>query len=180
MKSLSHLLLSVLFLAGCAISTNSKIDNKMSLPNDPPKRVGVFPFTGEQPYAREAAHLFLMGLIDISLFEVIDEAKINQALKELDYRYSGLVDDATVIKLGGHLDLDAVFAGDLCPRNSLSTFNARIDIRLIDVNTGMILWQCIAQDERLSKDEDYIRYITLAVNNALGELKYYLDNKQKQ
>lgn len=173
MKRAFILLMSVLLLSGCATVERSHINPRMLLHDNFPERVGVFPFTGQQPYAEQATDLFSMGLISIPYFqEVVERNKMGQVMRELGYQYSGFVDEKSITELGKHLGLDAIFTGNVVTHSDILFFNSKITIKLIDVKTGIILWGCNAQDERAFATVNDVSISTeLAVKNALRDLK---------
>ena len=173
MKKIMIFVLILFSLVGCATLERSTINPRMLIRSNFPERVGVFPFTGQEPYARQATDLFSMGLISIPYFqEVVERNKIGQVLQELGYQYSGFVDEKTITELGKHLGLDAIFTGNVVPHSDMLFFNSRITIKLIDVKTGIILWGCNAQDERLFGMVNDVSISTeQAIKNALRDLK---------
>ena len=173
MRNLICLLVLVMMVSGCATVKRSHINPRMLLHDNFPERVGVFPFTGQHPYAEQATDLFSMGLISIPYFtEVVERNKIGQVLQELGYQYSGFVDEKTITELGKQLGLDAIFTGNIVTHKDMLFFNSKITIKLIDVKTGIILWGCNAQDERAFAMVMALDIATeLAVKNALRDLK---------
>ena len=178
MKRIMILAICLAFLCGCAtgkshISANISEEEKM------PERVGVFPFSGTQPYSGHATDLFSMGLLSIPQFkEVVERNKISEVMRELDFQHSGAVDEKTVMKLGKQLGLDAMFVGNLVPhketiqRVTAHWINTKVTVKLISVETGVILWGCNARDDRvISLTGDLSTSAEVAVKNALRMLK---------
>ena len=142
--------LVVLALSGCATTSNSSLAPKTLLQGDFPKRVGVFPFSGTQPYAEKTSEFFSVKLRDTGYFEQVAEiGKIQQTLQKFGYQYRGFVDGKTVTQLGQQFGLDAVFVGQVITHSPGVYIDSTVVVKLVDIKTGMIIWGCQAKDSRL-------------------------------
>lgn len=165
---------SSFILSGCAAPTSSGFNNDQNihqLPPGVPKTVGVSLFSGESPINLQATDQFSAGLVVLG-FEVVERQHLEEVVSELGLQQSGLISEKNRKALGEHLGLDAIFVGSITGESSATWIDAHLNIKLVDIETGKILWSAAAKDPRLfTLSSDVKTSVTHAVKNALSMLK---------
>jgi TolB-like protein len=143
-KLVGTALLCVLLLtAGCGSSLiKSYVRKNASLGSI--RTVGVLPFEGGQsaPRIRDFA---TTQLLTSKLFDVVDEGRLDSLLAEEGIAKGAPLDAATLKRLGQHLKVQAFLLGSVKESNetrgSASFPEVTMTLRLIDTETGTLLWQ---------------------------------------
>ena len=122
-------------------------------------------WSSDSPLAQGAADLMVNALLSTNRFRVFERAKLDAILQEQNFQhFSGLVDQATAVKLGKMIGVDAIVTGSITNISfkkaeglkigplKLGKSSARVTmtIRIIDVTTGEILFSTV-QEEQASK-----------------------------
>ena len=139
------LLGGVVFLSGCGGSpslTQSYMRENASLSYI--QTVAVLPFEGGKraPRIREltTTQLLASGLVD-----VIDKGRVDSFLQQEAISPDEALDNFTIKRMGESLQIDAILRGSVEQTEGVrgnSTFTEMIiTLRLIDTETGLLLWQ---------------------------------------
>lgn len=139
------LLMGVLFLAGCSGKPNltqSYMRENASLAYI--KTIAVLPFEGgdRAPRIREltTTQLLASGLVD-----VIDKGRVDSFLQQEAIAPDAPLDNFTIKRMGENLKVNAILRGSVEQMEGTrgnSTFSEMIiTLRLIDTETGLLLWQ---------------------------------------
>lgn len=139
------IILVCLLMVGC-VSIAIKPDYNFSKI----KRVAVLPF---EPRGSSLSAFytdwFTTELVKTQKFEVIERAQLDKVLSEQALSKEGTLNRDTLIKIGQVLGVDAMFFGSATrggPR-------ASVNIRLVDIETGVIIWTGTASNvKRLTRD----------------------------
>ncbi len=173
MRSPIVLFLAVLFLiAGCTTpSTSSGLIRPgvatQVLPPGVPAKVGVIPFAGDSNIAVQSADQFAGGLLPLG-FEVVERQQLQAVLVELNYQYSESVNPETRRKLKEQLGLEGLFLGSITGESSPMWVDSHLNVRLVDVETGRVLWAAEVHDPRtIGVSMDIRTSATYTVKNAL-------------
>lgn len=165
-------------LSGCAVPSSSGFmtDQNMSqLPPGVPKTVGVSLFSGESPINLQATDQFSAGLVNLG-FEVVERHHLEEVVNELGLQQSGLISEKSIKVVGEHLGLDAIFVGSITGESSEMWIDAHLNVKMVEIQTGKILWSAAAKDPRLfTLSSDVKTSVVHAVKNALSMLKKDLD-----
>ena len=142
------------FLSGCSLmpgSTSSglMIDGyKPALPNGVPKRVAVASFTGESPLNLQAAEQFSIGLLNLG-FDVVERQHFDKVVKEFEVQYSGMISEETMQTVGKQLGVEGIFVGSVTGRSAGGFVNTFLNMKLVEVKTGKVLWAGSFSDPRI-------------------------------
>lgn len=107
----------------------------------PPRTLAVSYFDNNSgsadldPLARGLADMLITDLGKIAALQIVERAKLNDVMKELDLSRSKFIDPKTALKLGKGLAAAYILAGGYL----LSGDTLRIDVRIFDVTTGKVL-----------------------------------------
>ncbi|MBU4313839.1 MAG: hypothetical protein KJ821_03480 [Actinobacteria bacterium] len=119
----------------------------------------------DSPLAAGATDLMVNALLSTNRFRVFERSKLDAILQEQDFQhFSGLVDQATAVKLGKMIGVDAILTGSITNisfkkaegikigplKVGKSSAKVVMTIRIIDVTTGEILFSTV-QEEMASK-----------------------------
>ena len=151
------------------------------LPPGIPERVGVALFAGEEPINRQATELFSAGLLKLG-FEVIERSNFQAIIDELNISSSDLFSESTRGALGQQSGLQAIFTGSVTGEDSATWVDTHVNVKLVDMETGRILWATAASDpwkpgRRLRSD---VRTsVEHSVRKALDDLEEDLEELEK-
>lgn len=153
--SLLRAIVMVLLLgtgAGCATTSTSTgmmttLRARQPLPPGIPSRVGVIPFQGNSAISLQATDQFSSGLPVLG-FEVVERSQIESVLAELNFQQTGSVDPATRERLAKQLGLQGVFLGSITGESSALWVDSHLNVRLVSVETGSVMWAVEAHDPR--------------------------------
>ncbi|MFA5975633.1 MAG: CsgG/HfaB family protein [Elusimicrobiota bacterium] len=160
-KTLSLML--ILALSGCAPTTTVKQKETMTI--EKPKgmvalkrRIGVVDFEnktkyGENRLGTSASDILITELAKSGKFIVVERDKLHTLMAEQKLGMSGVVDSNTAAKVGKILGLNAVVTGSisqfgeetegseyLITQSKRQVVKCTVDIRVVDVETGQILY----------------------------------------
>lgn len=139
------------FVSCVTTSTSTGIittPRQQSLPPGVPSRVGVILFKGDLDITLQATEQFLNGLPALG-FQVVERSQINAVLKELGFQQSDSVDSTTRERLGKLLGLEGVFVGSITGESSATWIDSHLNVRLVSIETGKVVWAAEAHDPRL-------------------------------
>jgi len=158
-----HVGLSLTLLAGCTPST--KVSQKQTMSIDTPKgmvslkrRVGVVDFEnktkyGEARLGNSASDVLITELVKSGKFIVVERDKLKTLMAEQKLGLSGAIDASTAARMGRVLGLNAIVTGSisefgsqtegseyLIAQSKRQVVKATVDIRVVDAETGQILY----------------------------------------
>lgn len=144
--------LAVAVLSSCATSSTStglltQFDQQEALPPGIPSRVGVVPFEGDASIKLQATDQFTSGLPTLG-FEVVERSQIEAVLDELEVQHANLQERTMREHLASSLDLQGIFLGSITGESSPTWVDSHLNIRLISIDTGSVLWAAEAHDPR--------------------------------
>ncbi len=148
------ILLTSSVFVGCTLmpgSTSSGLmvnKNKPVLPIGVPKRVAVVPFTGESPINVQAADQFSAGLVNLG-FDVVERQHFDKIVKELEVQHSGMISDETIQSVGRQMGVEGLFVGSVAGRSNELFVNTYLNLKLVEVETGKVLWAGTFSDPRI-------------------------------
>lgn len=162
LQKVTSLFLAVSMTA-CTPSTKVKQKETMSI--DKPqgmvalkRRVGVVDFVnktkyGENRLGSSASDVLITELAKSGKFIVVERDRINSILSEQKLGMSGAIDSATAAKVGKILGLNAIVTGSisefgvttegseyLIAQSKRQVVKATVDIRVVDAETGQVLY----------------------------------------
>jgi len=155
-------------------STSSGIhlgEHPVSLPSGIPKRVAVTPFQGSSSLSIASSDQFSNGLIQLG-FEVVERPHMATLIKELQFQHSGIVADADLPALGRQLGVQGIFVGSVDGRRSDFFFNTFLNLRLVETETGRVIWSGRFSDPRIfGLTDDLTTSIIYTTKEALEHLE---------
>jgi len=156
-------------------------ENTGKLPPGVPRRVGVALFAGESPINQQASDQLTAGLLNLG-FDVIERSNFQAIIDELEISSSDVISEPTRAELGNQLALEAIFTGSVTGEESTFWIDSHINVKLVDIDTGRIIWATTAQDPRSRISRRKVRgdvktSITYSVNEVLRQLKEALDRR---
>jgi TolB-like protein len=129
-------------LAGCGANTVSKSFIREGADLRLIQKVAVLPFEGGGRASR-IRELAITQLLADKTFDVVDRGRVDIAMKRESL--SGALDVSTIRRLGESLDVQAVLLGSVeqekVSRGSSSFPELTLTLRLIDCESGQLLWQ---------------------------------------
>ena len=159
------------FVSCVTTSTSTGIittPRRQSLPPGVPSRVGVILFKGDRTITLQATEQFLNGLPSLG-FQVVERSQINAVLKELGFQQSDSVDSTTRERLGKLLGLEGIFVGSITGESSATWIDSHLNVRLVSIETGKVVWAAEAHDPRLFTWSTDVR--TSAIHTVREALK---------
>jgi curli biogenesis system outer membrane secretion channel CsgG len=161
-KALASCLILTL-VGGCTPSTKVKQQDTMTI--DKPKgmaslkrRVGVVDFENKTKYGEarlgtSASDVLITELVKSGKFIVVERGKLSTIMSEQKLGMSGAIDATTAAKVGRILGLNAIVTGAvtqfgsqtegseyLIAQSKRQVVKATVDIRVVDAETGQILY----------------------------------------
>jgi len=124
----------------------------------PKRRIGVVDFENKSKYANArlgtaASDILITELAKTNRFVVVERDKLDKILEEQGLQASGVIDPRTAVKVGQVLGLEAIVTGAvsefgvktggseyLLAQTKRQTAEAAVDIRMVDVQTGQVIY----------------------------------------
>jgi len=121
----------------------------------------------DSPLSQGATELMINALLETKHFRVFERAKLDLLLQEQNFQhFPGLVDQTTAVKLGKMIGVDSIVTGSLTNvafkkggwiiiggiKIRKSYVEVVMTIRMIDVQTGEILYSAIKEKEASKSD----------------------------
>lgn len=123
----------------------------------PKRRIGVVDFENKTAYGQRlgeaTSDILITELAKTNRFVVVERSKLNKILDEQKLQASGAIDPRTVVQVGKVLGLNAIVTGSvtefgvktegseyLLVQSKRQTAEASVDIRLVDAETGQVLY----------------------------------------
>jgi hypothetical protein len=141
--------LGVLMLAGCGSRSASNSFVREDVDFSFIERIAVLPFTNNSAdkFAPERARdLTITQVLQLGLFDTVEKVLIDNVMYEEGIEIDGPIDPLTLKRIGQRLNSQAVILGtvDLAESARLGSTNYPVmamTLRLVEVNSGLILWQ---------------------------------------
>lgn len=130
-------------------------------------RTAVLPPTGALPGLSQGQGIYDhagMALLRTGRFTVVDRSAVDQILREQEFSYSGVADQATAVQLGRLLGAEAVMlisvtsvTHDEFWSDSPEQRDAELHIKIISVETSEILYTAVGQGSDFDGAEGALR-----------------------
>ncbi|MBI3298141.1 MAG: hypothetical protein HYZ75_08255 [Elusimicrobia bacterium] len=137
--------------------TATETDRDVSKYTGPKRRIGVVDFENKTSYGQRlgsaASDILVTELAKTNRFVVVERDKLAKILDEQKLQASGAIDARTVVQVGKILGLNAIVTGSvtefgvktegseyLLVQSKRQTAEAAVDIRLVDAETGQVLY----------------------------------------
>ncbi|MBI3292869.1 MAG: hypothetical protein HYZ73_08710 [Elusimicrobia bacterium] len=156
----------VVAMGGCAPRTTVRERQTISVKETkrvtsrytgPKRRVGIVAFENKTTYGQRlgsaATDVLITELAKTGKFILVEREKLQKILEEQQLQQSGAIDPNTIVKVGRLLGLNAIITGSvtqygtktegadyLLVRNKRYIAEAGVDIRVVDAETGEILY----------------------------------------
>ncbi len=88
-----------------------------------------------EPVGRMVSEFLTTSAANTGAFSIVERSLLNKVMKELELEQSGLVEESQAREIGRMVGADAVLTGSVSKLGS----SMRIDVRLINVETGKIM-----------------------------------------
>jgi hypothetical protein len=145
-KKIVGIILAWTFLAlgGCAGRMSTKSFVRENTDISLVRKVAVLPFEGggRSPRIRE---LTMTQLLDAGIFDLVDKGHVDIFLRQESIAPGAPLDAFTIRRLGESLKVEAVLMGAVeeatGSRGSASFPEITMTLRLVDCETGLLLWQ---------------------------------------
>ncbi|MEK7742766.1 MAG: CsgG/HfaB family protein, partial [Elusimicrobiota bacterium] len=164
---LAVLALLALLSGACAPRTSVKTEQAISANETervrskytgPKRRIGVVDFENKSAYAQArlgtaASDILVTELAKTEKFVVVERDKLHKIMDEQKLQASGAVDSRTAVQVGRLLGLNAIVTGAvsefgvktegseyLLVQSKRQTAEATVDIRIVDAETGQVLY----------------------------------------
>ena len=160
------MLAAVVGLAACAPSSSVRRESPMSANETekavskytgPKRRIGVVDFENKTAYGQRlgtaASDILVTELAKTGRFVVVERDKLAKIMDEQKLQASGAIDPRTVVSVGKILGLNAIVTGAvsefgvktegseyLLVQSKRQTAEATVDIRLVDAETGQVIY----------------------------------------
>ncbi|MFO7626157.1 MAG: CsgG/HfaB family protein [Candidatus Fermentibacteraceae bacterium] len=118
-------------------------------------RTAVLPPTGSVPGLSQGQVIYDyagMALLRTGRFTVVDRSAVDQILREQEFSYSGVVDQATAVQLGRLLGSEAVMMVSITSvshdefwSDTPEQRDAELHVKIISVETSEILYTAVGQ-----------------------------------
>lgn len=166
MKRPLFLMLGAILLSGCAAGHKTRMSQAVSAHvtekaeskvTGPKRRVGVVDFENKTAYGARlgtaASDILLTELVKSGKFIVVERDKMAQLLEEQKLGMTGAVDPKTAAAVGNMLGLNAIVTGAisqfgvattgsdyLVTQTKKQVAQCTVDVRVVDVETGQVIW----------------------------------------
>jgi len=124
----------------------------------PKRRIGVVDFENKSAYGKArlgtaASDILVTELAKTGKFVVVERDKLDKIMEEQKLQATGIIDSRTVVEVGKILGLNAIVTGAvsqfgvktggseyLLVQSKRQTAEATVDIRIVDAETGQVLY----------------------------------------
>jgi len=130
-------------------------------------RTAVLPPTGAIPGLSQGQGIYDyagMALLRTGRFTVVDRSAVDQILREQEFSYSGVVDQATAVQLGRLLGAEAVMMVSITSvfhdefwSDTPEQRDAELHVKIISVETSEILYTAVGQGSDFDGAEGALR-----------------------
>jgi hypothetical protein len=144
-----HIAILVLMLAGCGGGVTSRSFLREEVDFGFIQRIAVLPYENNSadPFAAERARdVTITQVLSLGLFDAVEKVLVDNVMYEEGVDKGTAIDPLTLKRIGQRLQCQALLLGtvDLAGSGKIgtSTFSEKaLTLRLIEVNSGLILWQ---------------------------------------
>ncbi len=163
----------LLYLTGCSATTLAAFQGPSNyakspvFDSKPMWRTAVLPPSSTLPSLTQTQGLYDyagMALLRSGRFTVVDRSAVDQILREQEFSYSGVADQATAVQLGRLLGAEAVMminvtsvAHDSFWSDNPSQRDAELHVKIISVETSEILYTAVGQGSDFDGAEGALR-----------------------
>ena len=175
-----------LLLSSCAVSRGNSAFLRPSVDINYIKKVAVLPFGGNGKdvlAATRARDITITQLLARHIFDVVDKGLVDSVLQEEAIEPGTPLDKAMIKRIGQRLNVQALVLGtvdqaDIVRHGMFSYPEISITLRLVDVKSGLILWQATGHASGYSflgrlfglQPESEYQVTFRAINNLLSTL----------
>jgi len=151
------------------------------------KKIAVLPFqnfTNNKEISNTVREVVIAEILSMGIFDVVDPALTDQVVFEEGVGKKLRLDKATIKRIGERLGVQAILIGSVTylkqEREGSYTYPVvGISLRLVDVKTGQIIWECKAMKSGYSlwgklfglEPKSTLEIIFDLVNNMLKDWK---------
>ena len=123
------------------------------------ERIAVLPlenFTGSKGIEDRTRELLITRLLGHHLFDIVEKGKLHCFLREeIRSKEKSLIDQRTAKRMAREFNIEAYMTGSIDEfkemRNGSYSYPAiAITLRMVDINTGKVVWQASAADSGYS------------------------------
>lgn len=151
--------------------THIMLPRSQLLPRGIPSKVGVIPLTGDESIRLHATAQLTNGLRAIG-FKVSDVFEVGRIVSDFGHQSPDMDDPVIRSQLAQQLDIEGVFVGSITSGTGLFRVDSCLDIRLLSIGTGEVVWRAEAHDPRIiQKDKDAKVSAIHTVRKALSLLE---------
>lgn len=181
-KKLFHiLLLFTIGLSGCSAKGNLESYNRENIDIGYVKAIVVLPFennSADEYAPARIRNITMTQILADGLFDVVDKGVVDSHLHEEAISIGKPLDKPTLQRLGQHLNIQAVLLGtvdlsDEGRKGAVAYPELSITLRLIEVESGLIIWQASGSE---TGDSAWRRLFGLAMKDTF-EVSLNLVNK---
>ena len=142
--------ISIVFLCliviNCAATKGGFLNPKFKKKNF--SRIGVVKFSGSEQLSMTVTDIFTTELFKLGKFDIFERHQIDKILNEQGFSISGVTEENARKKLGRLANLDALFLGMVSSyRGGFGTTDVSLTVRLIDIETGSLIYSCSAKSD---------------------------------
>lgn len=150
-KSTIYLIIvgTMILISGCGGKTTSTGYQREETDYSYIRQIGVLPFTNEtkdELVATRARDITITQILALGLFDTVDKGIVDSVIAEEALTPGAPIDPLSLRRMGQRLRVQAFILGtvDLAQENrigSVSFPQVAVTLRMVDANTGLILWQ---------------------------------------
>src|SRR5208282_5219665 len=151
-------------------NVTGKVDSRYT---GPKRRVGVVDFVDKTAYAGRlgtaASDILITELTKTGKFIVVDRDKLDKLITEQQLGISGAIDPNTAAKMGKILGLNAIVTGSISQfgvsttgadyllfQDKKQVADATVDIRVVDTETGQVLYADSGEGKSTSANAQFL------------------------
>jgi hypothetical protein len=148
-----------LFLFCCACSSTSQHFTSSAIGLGYIKKVAILPlenFTSAKGIEDRSRELLTTRLLALQLYEVVEKGELHSFLQdEVRSKEKALIDQRTAKRMAREFNIEAYLTGSVDEytevRNGSYSYPViALTLRMVDINTGNIVWQASADDSGYS------------------------------
>lgn len=149
----------VLFFLCCACSNTSQHFTSSAVGLGYIKKIAVLPlenFTSAKGIDERSRELLTTRLLSLQLYEVVEKGELHSFLQdEVRTKEKALIDQRTAKRMAREFNIEAYLTGSVDEytevRNGSYSYPViALTLRMVDINTGNIVWQASADDSGYS------------------------------
>jgi TolB-like protein len=154
-------IISIIFLCAILVGAQAAADKEEEI-----KTLAILPFENTQPNLQPLANalpdILITELVSVPSLRLVERSKINQAQKALEAESNAFGSEEEKLKIGKWLGAEYLMMGSITKIFS----NIRIDLRIIDVNSGTIHF-ATGSEGKEHEINDLVNQIGIKSRNAL-------------